>query len=393
MASGAPNVKGLEGKPQQDGEEEGDGKIKPREFFWDSITLYVVFAIIGLTTIDVVTEFIRRPEVQCFSRTNQSELSDFQDYINEFCASALPNTEFFTTFTFIHGFLIAIPHYLWLNHFGGSFAFFFQLASSIERQRDEKSGQYPKKNLIIADQLEDAFTVYKQNSIFQLYFAKLALQWLFTTVGFIVVVVYFTEFDTSFVCPGTLKDAQDETGAWPLAGEQVTCVFTSLRLLELIRIADIILLLLTIVSLTWSLIWCTGSHSRELGFKRVAAFAFQSGLASRYYVPDFQLPTCHRWFQKLYVLFSSVPWFPLKGPRIRSDLDFLVMRLFRTDGGLGHVLRDILILKEVKILNDRDRRRYLLHRDEQKIKKLKTGGKQICFKSVKMLYYVHLISN
>ena len=374
MAGSGPNVRGLEGKGE--GENEDEGSIKPREFFWDSVTLYVVFALIGLTTIDVVTEFIRQPEVQCFSRDNQTLLNDFQDYVNEFCASALPTTEFFTTFSFIHGFLIAAPHFLWLNQFGGRFAFFFQLASTIERQRDEESGDYAKKNLIIADQLEDAFTVYnlKQNSIFQLYFAKLVVQWLLSIIGLVVAVFVFTEFNTSFSCPATLAEAQDSTGSWPLFGEQVTCVFTSLRLIEWIRIAYLVLLSLTIITLTWSLIWCTSSHSSELGYKKVAVFVFQSGLPARYFVPDYEVPTCHRCFQKFYLLFTSIPWLPLKGPRINTDLDFMMMRLFRTDGGLGHVLKDILILKEVKILNDRDRRRYLLHRNEQKLEKFKTGG-------------------
>ena len=377
MASGA-NVKGLEGKGSGDGEEEEEeGSIKPREFFWDSITLYVVFAIIGLTTIDLVTEYIKQPEVQCFSRNNQSLLSEqFQDYVNEFCTSALPNTESFTTITYILGFLIAAPHYLWLNSFGGRFAFFFQLASTIERQRNEEMGEYPKKNLIIADQLEDAFTVYnlKRNSIFQVYFVKLVLQLLVSVAGLLVVAVVFTDFDTSFTCPSTLTEAQDATGAWPLMGERVTCVFTSLRLLELIRIADLILLSVIILTLTGLLIWCTASHSNELGYKKVAVFVFQTGLSSRYFVADFKVPSCSRCLQKLYLLFTCIPWLPLEGPRIRTDLDFMMMRLFRTDGGLGHVLKEVLILKEVKILNDRDRRRYLLHRNEQKLSLFKTGG-------------------
>lgn len=384
MASG-PDVRGLEGKGGDGEEEEEGGGIKPREFFWDSITLYVVFAILGLTTIDVVTEFIKQPQVQCFSRNNQSLLvENFGSYVNEFCASAIPEAVFFSTFTFIQGFFIAAPHFLWLNVFGGRFSFFFQLASTIERQREEESGDYPKKNLVIADQLEDAFTVYnlKQNSIFQMYFLKLVLQWIVCVAGLIIAVVVFTDFSTSFSCPGTLAEAQDSTSAWPLFGEQVICVFSSLRLLGWIRIFDIILLSVTIITLTGSLIWCTGSHSNELGYKKEAIFVFQSGLPPRYFVPDYEIPTCSRCFQKLYLLFTLIPWFPLKGPRISSDLDFMMMRLFRTDGGLGHVLKEVLILKEVKILNDRDRRRYLLHRNEQKLEKFKTGG----------MHYVYVIN-
>lgn len=372
---GGADPKGLEGRPQGEEEGEGDGRIKPREFFWDSITLYVVYSIIGLTAIDVVTEFIRGTGVQCFSRGNQSlgDL-DLQDYVNDFCSSALPNTEFFPTFTIVHGILIAIPHYLWLNHFGGSFDFFFQLASSLERLREEKSGQYPDKNFVTAEQLEGAFSTYKQNSIYHLYLVKLLLQWVFTVAGFIVAIAYFTNFDANFICPQTAEEALNN-GAWPLTGERVMCVFTSLRLLELIRVADLILLALAILCLTWSLIWCTSTHSTELGHSSVAIFIFQSGLASRYFVPKFPVPRCLKFLRKyIHKLFTSIPWLAFHGPRIKTDLDFMMMKLFRTDGGLGHVLREVQILKEVKSLNDDERRRYNLHRREQSKRHLWTGG-------------------
>ena len=374
FGGGGADPKGLEGRPQGEGEGEGEGRIKPREFFWDSIILYVVYSIIGLTAIDVVTEFIRGTGVQCFSRGNQSlgDL-DLQDYVNDFCSSALPNTEFFPTFTIVHGILIAIPHYLWLNHFGGSFDFFFQLASSLERLRDEKSGQYSDKNFVIAEQLEGAFSTYKQNSIYRLYLVKLLLQWIFTVAGFVVAVVYFTDFDANFVCPTSVEETLSN-GAWPLTGEQVMCVFTSLRLLELIRVADLVLLALAILCLTWSLIWCTSTHSTELGHKSVAVFTFQSGLASRYYVPKFPIPRCLKFLRKfIHKLFTSVPWLSLYGPRISTDLDFMMMKLFRTDGGLGHVLREVQVLKEVQHLNDDERIKYNLHRREQQY--LKAGGK------------------
>ena len=370
---GGADPKGLEGRPQGEEEGEGDGRIKPREFFWDSITLYVVYSVIGLTAIDVVTEFIRGTGVQCFLRGNQSlgDL-DLQDYVNDFCSSALPNTEFFPTFTIVHGILIAIPHYLWLNHFGGSFDFFFQLASSLERLRDEKSGQYPDKNFVITEQLEGAFSTYKQNSIYRLYLVKLLLQWVFTVAGFVVAIVYFTNFDANFICPQTAEEAINN-GAWPLTGERVMCVFTSLRLLELIRVADLILLALAILCLTWSLIWCTSTHSTELGHTSVAIFIFQSGLASRYFVPKFPVPRCLKFLRKyIHNLFTSIPWLALHGPRIKTDLDFMMMKLFRTDGGLGHVLREVQILREVKNLNDNERIKYNLHRREQQY--LQTGG-------------------
>ena len=384
MTSGTPNARGLEGK-STNGEDEEDSKtIQPREFFWDSITLYVVFAIVSLSSIDLIIEFIRQPEVRCFSRNNQTELADYQDYVNEFCygTSALSNINIFRICSYILGFGIAALHYLWLNHFGGRFAFFFQLVSDIKRRRNEETGDYPKDNQIIADQLEDSFTTFKQNSIFWVYLAKLLLQLLLSVAGVAGIGYYFTRlrFDTSFYCPETFEDTLDLTGPWPLTGEQVTCVYTSFPLLELICIADMALLALAIILLTASLVWCSASHSKQLGYKVVAMFVFQTGLPSRYFVPDFKLPKCQKsyccftWCQKLYLCFSSIPWFPWRGPRIDTDLDFMMMRLFRTDGGLGHVLKEVLILKEVKNLNDNDLQRYALHSEEQTLSEFRTAG-------------------
>ena len=56
---------------------------------------------------------------------HRSDISDVQDYINTICAGSLPSLEYFPAFLAIHGVLLQIPHYLWLNIYGSSFAYFF----------------------------------------------------------------------------------------------------------------------------------------------------------------------------------------------------------------------------------------------------------------------------
>lgn len=135
---------------------------KPREFFWDSVSLYVVGVIIALAAIDAVTEFLRGSSVACFSPPGRDITEAQENFINNICALSLPMTEYFPVFIVVHGILIAIPHYLWLNHYGGNFEFFFSQAREMDRTRDEQSGEYSGNNRIIVQQLTLAFTTYKQ---------------------------------------------------------------------------------------------------------------------------------------------------------------------------------------------------------------------------------------
>ena len=331
----------------------------------------------------MITEYIRGSAVECFSpngtdiNLNVSDLlivNNIYRYINNFCSASLPITEYFTAFIFVHGILIAAPHYLWLNHFGGSLSYFFQLVSKLDRLKDAKSGQYPASNVIIVRELETAFTTYKRNGIFRFYVSKLILQWLFSVAGLVVTFVYFTDFDPTFQCPRSNHETADKD--WPIPGQQVTCVFKSLRLLEVIRIADIILLFIVVLGLTWALLWVVSSHSNELGHKDTATFSFQSGLEPRYYVPDIQMhvcvqmprcclcipvPRCCLCLQG--VLHKLFTWF--RGACISDNMGFLMMMLFRTDGGLGHVVKEVQVYTGIQNLNDDELGRLNLHRRQQ----------------------------
>ena len=336
IAGGKDTLKELEGRPEGEGEE---GQNPPREFFWDSIILYVVYAILALTGVDVIFEFVRGTELQCFS-PNVS-VGDLQDYVNNFCSESVPVAQYFTVFMFIHGLTIGIPHYLWLNHYAGSFNFFFQRASSLERLRDEKTGRYPESNDTIIEQLESVFQTYERNRIYIFYLAKLALQWALTVASFVFGIVYFTDFEQRFPCPLSQNATLDE--AWPFPDEQVICNFSALRLLELLRIVDLFLLAIVFLGLSFSLIWCFGTHSTELGGDSVAAFSFQSGLDPKFFPSQLAL----------------------RGPRIRNDLDFMVMKLFRTDGGLGHVFKEVKVLMKIKRLDDEDKQKFDVYKQVQ----------------------------
>ena len=352
--------------------------IKPREFFWDNIVLFVVSSIIGLAAIDVITEFLRGGGVSCFSPVGV-ELSEAQgEYINSYCAGFLPPGAYIPAFMVIHAVLITIPHYLWLSHYGGNFDYFFQLTSSLKRLRDEESGEHVRENLVIVEQLETTFSTYNQNGIFGWYVVKLIIQLLWSLAGIIFAVWYFFQgFNSNFSCPRNFNNVTANP-FWPL-NDEVVCVFETLDLLQTIWLAEICLLVLVCFGLLLALFWCLSAHASELGAKDVALFSFQSGLAPSFYVPPLPVPSCLKRSRKaLHRLFTSVPW--LIGPRIKTNLDFLLLKLYRTDSGLGHVFKEVQIEKELKILNDDDQRRLLLH-----------DRKQSSFYANNGTYLIHMI--
>ena len=352
--------------------------LKPREFFWDNIVLFVVSSIIGLAAIDVITEFIRGGGVACFAPFGVQVSEAQENYINSFCAGSLPLGAHIPTFMVVHAILIAVPHYLWLNHYGGNFDFFFQLASSLKRLRDKTTGEHVPENRIIVQQLEDVFSTYDRNTIFYVYIGKLVVQLLWSLAGFAFVVGFFVRnFNVNFICPATDRNPLFYSGEefWPLDGN-VTCTFETLRLLSVLWGGEIGLLLLVSFGLVWALLWCGSIHTSELGSKDIAKFSFQSGLAPNFYVPKLPVPSCLKSFRRfLHRFITSVPWpsCSRSDPRIKNDLDFLVMKLFRTDSGLGQVFRDIQVEKELKYLIDDDQRRLNLHRITQSDPEAKTG--------------------
>ena len=341
-------------KQLTEGGTEGDSKgtnLRSRDFFWDSVILYLVSLILALSAFDALTEFIRGSGVACYIEEGGTD-DDLISYINSFCAGSLPVTEYIPAFIFIHGLAIAIPHYLWAANYGGQFDFFFSVVKSFDRFRESKTGKYSQKNVNLVRQLELAFTTYKRNCIFYSYFVKLILQLIFAMASLVISVSYFTDFDVVFRCP---KYNNTDDPFWPIT-DQATCVFTSLKLLFWIRSVDIFLIALIILSILWAVGYCVIGHPTELGAKRVARFSFQSAIQSDFHVPSSWY--CPRCFSHFITYISS----PFTSPMVSTDLDFMLLKLFRTNAGLGRVFKDIQIDLALQTMIDEDLLTVLLHR-------------------------------
>ena len=370
MAGGVGvDAKGLEGR--KDGE---NAAPQSRDFFWDSVTLFVVGAIVALSAIDAISEFIRGSQVQCYynqSTVVDQSLENLADYVNEKCAASLPLAGFLPSFIAIHAILILAPHYIWLNMYGADLDSFFHLVSRLSRTREPNTGDYPETNYTISKQL-DVFSTgrHKSNFMYRLYALKLLAQIIITEAGFVVVVLIVSDFDENFTCPRDSDQVQSEN--WPLS-TSIKCVFTSLRLLHKIWWIYIVLLQLAVLCLLGAFVWLLDSHANELALDKAANFSFQTCLPFYHYIPPIHILTQYSRrgnsiSQTLYTLLSFItpPSFGRNNSFfIKTDYDFLLVKLFRTDGGLAQVLREVHLLRLLKGENNVELARVSSHRAVQ----------------------------
>ena len=341
--------------------------IQPKEFFWDQFLKYITSAILALTVLNVSIEFLRGGGVSCFPPSNtlavireelEGGLYEFArgqtSYINSYCARNVPITEYFPIYILVHGLLLIAPHYVWSAIHNGDFDSFFAIVEKLDRLRDSSTGEYDAKNFDRVTKLE---LEYSGTKIFVSYILKLVLQ-LFVCIGSIVFsAAYFVNFSFSFYCPEEVTS--DMPDGWPL-NITVPCVYTSLRILGLIRYADFVLLSIALLLVLFGLVWCCVRHTEQLGHLQIAKFSFHSCLnADSYIFPSLvSWPGCPcfaklkksernlgQWVQKLWI-FTHYPMLHLNNvfsPRILHDLDFLLLMLFRADSSHGQVFKDIQV--------------------------------------------------
>lgn len=330
----------------------GEGSLQLRDFFWDKVVLFLSSSIVALTAVDILTELLRGgSDIVCYLPAEFNVSEGQEDFTNSFCAQSIPDTQYLPIFVLIHGILIAAWHYIWKSSFSGDLNLFLSLASELSKLSEESTGNYPQRNLAIICKLEREFSPYNMRQIFTYYQFKLLAQLVTALVSLLSSAFIFTEFDVDFTCPRQGADI----AAWPFPGQVVSCIFVSLRLFALVRVFDILLLAFILLVLVWGLMWTLWRHPHELGYKNVALFSFTTGLHSSFFLPRpmFLNPAafwrgifCRRTLQELRLRFRT--------PSITTDLDFLLMLLYRTESSLAHSFREGRVLIEHRTLVDVD---------------------------------------
>ena len=364
--------------------------IHPKEFFWDQFLKYIASATLALTVLNVSIEFLRGGGVSCFPPSDNVAITagDLEgktmyefgrgqtSYINNYCARSVPKTEYFPIYILVHGILLIVPHYVWSAIYNGDFDSFFSIVDKLDRLRD-KSGEYDSKNFERVTKLE---LEYNGRRIFISYIGKLILQLIISLVSLIFSAAFFVDcdFEFSFCCPDdntcNTAEAEEQTCPMNITGKipkgwplfiNIPCVYTSLRILNLVRYADFLLLGIAVLLVLFALGWCFVRHTEQLGHEAIARFCFHSCLNSdlhRFPSPIFwPVYGCLRKeddetdkkkmkrkqkLMKYFWLFTHYPQFHLTNlfsPRIQNDFDFLLLMLFRADTSHGQVFKDIQV--------------------------------------------------
>ncbi len=354
--------------------------IQPKEFFWDQFLKYIASAILALTVLNVTVEFLRGGGVSCFPPSDNGHITaqDLEgkmlyefgrgqtSYINNYCARSVPLTEYFPIYILVHGLLLIVPHYIWSALHNGDFDSFFSIVDKLDRLRDTTTGEYNPTNFDRVTKLE---LEYSNRKVYYTYILKLGLQ-LVVVIGSVVFSAYFFQnFSFIFFCPGNNVDdfscpeEHIDIGVpcgWPL-NITVPCVFTSLRVLSLVRYADFFLLTIAAGLIVYGFVWCFVRHTEQLGYSELAKFSFQSCLKPEHFVfpsilswPTYSCFTSQKsdetaaCFIDVLWPFTHYPYLHVKqifSPRILHDLDFFILMLFRADTSHGQVFKDIQVGK------------------------------------------------
>lgn len=352
-----------------------DEKIQPKDFFWDQLITYFSGAILAVSLANVSIEFLFGRGVSCFPPSlfvgdndgsggfdTVLEVTRVQaDYINDYCTESLPRTEYFPFYMILHATLLVAPQYLWSVLFKADLDSFFASVEKLDRSRDPKTGEFDPKNVHRVNKLEIEYGG-TRSTMFIGYISKLILQLLVSLSAIAFSRVFFTNFSPVFECPTTFDSPNRDLSPagetnWPF-NTTVSCVYTVLRLLGITQYFDHLLSLLSIFTVFGGLIWCFTRHTKELGAKDVAKFVYSSCLT-----PDtFSYHKWYNWFTPIkccscccYCCYCTI-CYPnvtrlkyLFHPRIKSDIDFLLMWLFRADCSLGRVFRKIQVEKGLNL--------------------------------------------
>lgn len=339
-----PALKHHQEENTQHPEEKGAGekRLIARDFFWDDWLSYIATGMLALAFIDLSVEFLSGSSlsVLCFipffNDSSQDYDRDQTAFVNSWCLRFLPPTEYYPLFTLVQGIVLYIPHYLWVSIFSGNFDFFFALAGSLEGLRDRRTGQYSPRNSAVIRRLEEEFS--HRRSIWLGYLAQSGIT-IVAYVFFISVTFgIFSDFETDITCPPEKEDPS------PIFG-RVHCVYSRFRFLIVLQWANVVFLIVGLFVAVFGLIMVLiRTYGAVLSYLKVASFAYHSGLSPAHFVPK-----CRDRIGSFKALHK------------KSDLDFLLAKLFATDTGYGKIFKDVQVSDEIAKMLEADFQNLHIH--------------------------------
>ena len=285
--------------------------LNPKPFVWDSIIFSLASTIFGLSVSGIIVEFFKSDQnsVTCFTELeNRAQYT----YVNNYCYKFLRTAEYFPVILVLHAAALVVPHYLWKVVFSAQFDSFFSHAAKVETLRDIKTGEYPHQNYSIVDYLQKEFDGRK--AILKSYVMKLISQLLLVLTSIAVNVTVFNDidFNITFYC-------NDDHERSHLFGN-VTCAYPRKIFINVLQVADYIVLAVAVIVLAFSLFWCLiYNHCTQV---KIADFCYHSCIDAKYYKPPRTRLSCRQ---------------------LKNDLNFLLALLSATNTGLGGIFTKILV--------------------------------------------------
>ena len=312
--------------------------LAAKEFFWDDLLSYLASAIVALALVDISVEFLAGNNLGllCLTPLSNNVTVNFDRdqsaFVNSFCSRYISLAEFYPLFTLVQGIALFSPHHIWLSIYSKYFDFFFALVSMLERLRERNTGSYSTKNASIIQRLEQEFA--GQAIIQKWYWVKLAVQCMLYLFFIVLTFGLFTDFSQDITCSPLPEDSLPDFG-------RIKCVYARFRLLNVLRIANgvILVLGLTVILVgAYNLSTSEFLNAKSLSYNQVAVFSYHSALHSS------QFYASHKGTR------FKLPHFSLGS----SDMDFMHFKLFATDAGYANVLRENQVSDEISKLLEAD---------------------------------------
>ena len=296
------------------------------DFFWDLITSYVATAVFGLAGLDIASSLLRG-SMHCFVPGEPTIRQN--DFINEYCRHQVPPTYYVPLFLFVEGILLGSVHYVWKTVHYGKFYTFLRQATSMDRHKDSKTGEYSPDTTNIVRNLERTFK--RSQIIYLTYIAKVVLQ-LSVVIGGILIsawVFKVDQFHTRFNCSFESSSREIDALAW-LDSSKISCSLPVLRSHLAAWIINYVLLSVAVFSCLYGLVWSLWVHTARLNYSEAALYSLLSGIH--------HIHVYHKW--------RSIKWLKVLFVRkfcICNDFNFMFLKLARLDSGHGTVMKDVLV--------------------------------------------------
>lgn len=311
-----------------------DGNVSSltRHLFLDSIIVALTSFIIGLPTISTIYNYLGSvlgsfPRVRCYP---PSSINTTTEDIEYFCLSyySLYTTTYPATAT-VHGILILSVFYIWINHHSSMFDLFYSWAKKMDENND------PKKNLPFLKKIK--VVIAKNNRMFAYYVAIKVLQAIFACIAFILTLILIAVspfHQSSSISYDLIFDCQvDQFELLNLTShDKVPCTVLNLHITIAVLYINLVLLfsifLLSVLSIFPKCCLPRNSHKLfEDEDEAAVLFSFHTGLSPYFYQSKES---------------------PVHRGKIRKNLEFLKIFLFRTNSELANKVWDVEMYDKIK---------------------------------------------